>query len=93
VRTEEARTQLDYREVLAKLTNAKPLNDRDLQILASRKDIPVDTLTRYVGKRYGQAFLRAFSGAQTTLEKLAVLQTYEKLNQQYGPREEPPHVP
>jgi hypothetical protein len=90
VRTEEARKQLDYREVLAKLTNAHPLTDRDFEILASRKDIPVDTITRYIGKRYGQPFLRALSGAQTNLEILAVLQTYEKMRLQYDTAKHPP---
>ncbi len=90
VRTDEARRRLDYRTVLQKFTMGEMLTPEDHLVLASRKELPMETIMRYGGKRYGNAFLRAMARANTNAEKLAVLETFNRMRLQYGDRKTPP---
>lgn len=90
VRTEEARNRLDYRETLSKMVNGQPLDQKDLANIASREDFPVEVIQRYIGKRYGNPFLRAYAVAQSNTEKLAVLATYVEMEAKYVPRKNKP---
>jgi hypothetical protein len=82
VRQERAGQLLDVKDALKKLIMEEDLTTEEMALIVTNPDVVEHNILPFIGRRYGNAFVEEFLSAQTTEEKIAVMNKLFELNEQ-----------